>query len=282
MSKARPLQVCGTEGYLVAGHRLDEEQPQDEILIYSLVNRAKPQPPQLQKVIKVNKRPTVLLLSSDCMTLAVAHENANDGLQRASVTFIRNILSEDPDVDSVLLDDKEGWDDTYLLSRGLNMPATKKSLQYWDDHSNFAAELDFSDVRADYRPSLFLRPENIAWGNAEETELLVNMQINNGLLRIDANEVKVLDVAGYGLKDHAEVPLDINPQDKTCDLRTYDHVFSMRNPDGITTLRYNGKIYVFTGNEGDDFEYRGFEFLRETKDVFDVSCYWISCPGFEI
>ena len=80
------------------------------------------------------------------------------------------------------------------------------------------------------------------------------MQINNGMPRIDAINAKLLDVVGYGLKDHAAVPLDLNPQDKTCDVRTYDHVFSMRNPDAITTLRYNGRMDVLTGNEGDDFE----------------------------
>ena len=264
-------QICSKKGLLFIAHRNEDEEPYDEIIVYNLVKRDNPQPPSLQNSIKINKRPTVLLLSSDCNTLAVAHENADDGLLRASVSFIRNILSDKPTVSNVLLDDVEGWDDDYLLNRGLNMPVTKKALEYWDEHSHMAGDLDFQDVRADYRPSVFLRPENIAWGNVEETELLINMQINNGLLRIDATEAKILDAVGYGLKDHSQVPIDLNPDDNKCDLRTYDHVFSMRNPDGITTMRYNGRLYVLTGNEGDDFEYRGFEFISEAQDVFNVS-----------
>jgi len=258
---------------LFVASRLNNDSPEDEILIFDLVKRSSPQPPKLRKTVKVNKLPTVLLLTNDCNTLAIAHENVNDGLTRASVTFIRDILTNNPKVSSVLLDDKEGWDDNYLLNRGLNMPVTKRALEYWDDHSHVAADVDFSDVRADYSPSVFLRPENIAWGNAEQTELLINMQINNGLLRIDAVNGKVLDAVGYGLKDHSTIPVDLNPNDKTCDFQTYNQVFSMRNPDAITTLRYNGRIYVLTGNEGDDFEYRDLKFFSETQKLFDVSTF---------
>ena len=134
--------MCGKERTLFVASRL--EQP--------------------RKTIKVNKLPTAFLLTSICNTLAIAHENANDGLTLASVTFIRDILTNDPKVSSILLYDKEGWDDHYLLDRSLNMPVTKRALEYWDDYSHVAANVEFSDVRAEYSPSVFLRPEKIAFG----------------------------------------------------------------------------------------------------------------------
>ena len=151
------------------------------------------------------------------------------------------------------------------------MPITKNALEYWDDHSSVADQLDFADVRANYQPSIFLRPEALAWANKDETEIAVNMQINNGLIRINATDSSILDVAGYGLKDHSTVPLDLNPSDKKCNLRTYENLFSMRNPDGFVTFEYNNQVYVLTANEGDDFEYRGFEFFRSVDEIFQVS-----------
>ena len=97
------------------------------------------------------------------------------------------------------------------------------------------------------------------------------MPVTKMFWNIGTSTAKVLDVVGYGLKDHCQVPLDLNPSEQVRDLRTHDQVFSMRIPDGITTLRYNGFVYVLTGNEGDDFVYRGFEFISQTKDVFKVS-----------
>ena len=168
-------------------YRGDSEE-EDEVLVYSTVNRSNPQPPTLLKVIKVGDRPTLLLPSRDCSTLVVGHENGRRGTVRGSITFIRNITSTEPTLHNVLLDDKEGWDDEYLLNRGLNMPLTKNALEYWDDHSHLADELNFTEVREDYQPAIFLKPEMMAWGNPEETELLVNLQIVKRKFRLSNKE----------------------------------------------------------------------------------------------
>ena len=129
-------------------------------------------------------------------------------------------------------------------------------------------------VGLQYRPSIFLNPESMAWFSAEQ--LIVNMQPNNGMVRINVTSGEILDVAGYGLRNHAQIPVDINRHDKACDLQTYKHLFAMRQPDGISTLRYNDKIYIFSANEGTDFEYDEFIENRPAESIFQNTSFGLA------
>uniref|UniRef100_A0A6U2Y7X6 Alkaline phosphatase n=1 Tax=Entomoneis paludosa TaxID=265537 RepID=A0A6U2Y7X6_9STRA len=91
-------------------------------------------------------------------------------------------------------------------------------------------------------------------------------------MRINVTSGKPLSVASYGLKDHSRIPVDIL-EDGTCDLRTYDSLFAMRNPDTISTIRYNDKTYVVTSNEGDYKKYEGFSERYKAKDLFTGSSF---------
>jgi hypothetical protein len=48
------------------------------------------------------------------------------------------------------------------------MPLTKKTLEYWDDHSADADDHDFREIRQNYKPAIFLEPENLAWNGPSE------------------------------------------------------------------------------------------------------------------
>jgi hypothetical protein len=157
------------------------------------------------------------------------------------------------------MDDGGTWDDNYVLGKGLHMPLTRNALKYWDLYSNDAEEFNFTEVRKQYQSSIFIEGESLSWAGPNESELLVNLQVNNGVLRIDVAQNKALALAGYGLKDHSIVPIDLNSNDKQCNLQTYPNLFSLRNPDGVTTLRYGNKVYLLTANKGDHKEYGEWE-----------------------
>jgi len=220
--------------------------------------------------------PSQLLPNKNCTLLAVSNENA-ESIAYGTVTLVRDLdninRGETPTMTSIPMDNDVDtpWDDAYVLSKGLHMPLTKNALEYWDEYSPIAEEANFSHVRGDaYRASLFLEGEYLAWANPEETELLVNLQINNGLLRIDVRANKALALAGYGLKDHAEAPIDIDSSDKACVPKTYPNLFALRSPDSIRTIRYNGKLYVLTANEGDDKEFGPYADMQEAGTLFVV------------
>ena len=219
--------------------------------MYETVKRSNPGTPRLLKSFDVGDLPGFVLPNSKCDIIAVANANKGKGLASGGVTIIRNPQSDDAEVVHVLIGAENGWDDEYLLRKGINMPLSFGALEYWDLHSNMVDKLDFQEIRAKYNSAILLEPKFMAW-NPDETELLVNLQENNGLIRIDVATATPLSVASYGIKDHSKIPIDLL-EDGKCVLKTYESLFAMRNPDIISTIRYNGKTYVVTSNEGQYF-----------------------------
>ena len=213
--------------------------------------------------------PKSVLPNSDCTTVAIGNINDGEGLSQGGITVVRDFLSDDF-VNAIQIDlDFAQWTDEYLLRRGLNMPLTKNALEYWDLYSDDADDLDFTDVRESYRPATFLEPEFLAWSDPCESELLVNMQENNGLVRINMTDLRPVAVAGYGLLDHSVVPIDVNEDDEACNLRTYGSLFSMRNPDTIQGIRFsNGLHYVVTANEGGGKDYGDWSEDEKAHKIF--------------
>lgn len=211
--------------------------------------------------------PSIILPNAACTTVAIGRENNGKGTSQGGITLVRDFVSDNPSIREVSLG---AWDDEYFLRKGLHMPLTYNALHYWDELSPIAETINFTDIREDYKPGIFLYPKKLAWSGTDDNELLVNLQENNGLMRIDANSAVATAVASYGVKDHSVVPIDINPSDKTCNMRTYRHLFAMRNPDTIAALRYNDKQYVITANEGDSMKFRGFKDFQKAKELFTV------------
>lgn len=244
------------------------------IAVYETVKRASPQEPTLIRNIAAGLLPVNMLLNSDCTLLVVTNENIGEVIAEGAVSLIRtkDWRSDKPPTKATLSMDNNGeWDDKYVLGQGLHMPLTKNALEYWDTLSPLKDEVDFSQVRQAYKSSIFLEPENLAWSSPDETELLVNLQKNNGLIRVDVVNDKVTALAGYGLKDHGEVPVDINPNDKTCNLKLYPNLFALRAPDSIATFQYNGRKYVVTANEGSEKKYGAYQDKIDAKKLFSVS-----------
>lgn len=247
--------------------------------MYQTVQRDDPADPILLATIEVGKVPAQIIANTNCTLLAVSNEQKDEDLTHGTVTIVRDLdkaaaggLASTTFIPmDAQGEDGSGWDDDYTLRKGLHMPLTKSSLEYWDTVSPIAEEADFTEVREKYRSSFFVQGEALAWSGPNESELLVNLQVNNGMMRIDVARNQALALAGYGLKDHSVVPVDINPDDKKCDLRTYANLFSMRNPDTIATLRYNDKIYLLTANEGASKEYGAFEDEIKARELFLVS-----------
>jgi hypothetical protein len=90
-------------------------------------------------------------------------------------------------------------------------------------------------VKTTSRPFFWNRKTWPGTGPPNESALLVNLQENNGLLRINMTDLTADAVAGYGLTDHSVVPVDIN--DIECRLKRYPSLFVRRNPDTIQTFK---------------------------------------------
>ena len=259
-------QVCSETGRLLLNmkdlRRLD---------IYEAVQRGAARTPTLLRSVDVGGRPRTVLPNKACTAVAIANENSGKDTEQGSVTMVRGIDTDDPQTNVIPLDSNKGWDDNYFINKGLHMPLTRNALQYWDTKSHLAADENFTNVIQNYASPIFIEPKKMAWGGPDEDELLVNLQENNGLLRINVTENRVMAAASYGLKDHAVVPVDINSSDKQCVLQTYKDLFALRSPDGITTIKYNDIMYVVIANEGDFKAYgETFEDSFEAQTLFKV------------
>ena len=249
--------------------------------VFETVKRDDPTQPQLYRSFQLSKDklPSVMLPNKACNMIAIGSENPGKGsTNQGGITLIKNFdIDNEEQVVNLSLD---AWDDKYVLRKGLHMPLTKNALHYWNTLSPIANDVDFSNVIDKYRTGIFLHPKKMAWSGHNDEELLVNLQENNGLIRINVTTTTTsryvssstaqaqAAVVSYGVKDHSIVPIDLNKNDKDCNLKTYKHLFSMRNPDTIATLAYNDKHYVITANEGDVREFNEFEDKVKAKEIF--------------
>ena len=266
--------------------------------VYSTVERNNPEAPKLLRTIEVEKTPSQLLVNSVCTMLVVSNENRGGRLDEGGVTLVRDLDSEEPSLKFLSMTSEDEWDDKYVIDRGLHMALTKNSLSYWDGRPFRRNVLNFTLEIDNYKTAIFLEPESLAWGNPEEDELIVNLQKNNGMIRVDVVNDRVVNANGYGyvellpvfcnipfaksphhlfslisLKDHGEVKVDINREDKQCILKTYRNLFALRTPNYVTTLRYNGRRYIVTANEGGNKRYEGFRDELDAGKIFLVRAF---------
>ena len=102
-------------------------------------------------------------------------------------------------------------------------------------------------IQKDTRPSADFEPEYIAVSGGTA---YVALQ--------EANAIAVLDIAGktftgvypLGLQDYSVTKADLEKNNKIA-LKTYDNVYGIKMPDGISVAEIGGKTYLLTANEGD-------------------------------
>jgi hypothetical protein len=149
------------------------------------------------------------------------------------------------------------------------MPLTLNAMIYWDDNSDIATSIDWSSIRDNYNPSLFMQPEFIQFSPDSKT-LLVNLQGNSALARIDILTATLVAVDGYGLKSWTEGEgIDIVDDEGCAQSITHPLLYSLRSPDGIASVEIDGMLYVLTAEEGSDFEYGDFEEKTDAGDFFN-------------
>ncbi len=117
-------------------------------------------------------------------------------------------------------------------------------------------------------PSQDLEPEYIAL-NSTETKAYVVCQENNAMAIIDLVTNTLDTVVGLGFKNHsiAGNGIDASNQGNNINIRTYENLFGMYQPDAIAALDINGAEYIFSANEGDARDYAGYSEESRIRDL---------------
>jgi hypothetical protein len=94
----------------------------------------------------------------------------------------------------------------------------------------------------------------------------VTLQENNAIAELDIRSATVRIIYPLGFKSYAAAGnnVDVSDRDGRISFGTAN-VFGMFQPDAISSLRYEGKTYLFTANEGDSREYTGFTEMQRVS-----------------
>lgn len=282
--KLTDIEICASHGLIFVGAGAADTVSDGVVRVYTTVHRDMPnRRPGLLNEIKVGPLPDMVLPNSDCSVLAVGNEGEGTyGSELidppGSVHLIRDPASSTPEVVHVSFD--SFGTDADLLAKGVHLPLPKKALEYWDDHSDIAADVDFAKARASYKPANNLEPEYLGW-SGDGSKVFVNLQENSAIATISVPKgdwsqtpPSAMKIDALGLKDWSSSGgtqgIDV-VKDKACKMAFYTGFKTMRLPDSISVVNVDGTDYILAANEGDDKEYGKFEEKVKAKDFMDKS-----------
>jgi len=120
-----------------------------------------------------------------------------------------------------------------------------------------------------------LEPEYIAVA-ADGKSAFVTLQENNAIAILALPTGRIRKIVALGYKDHATSALDASDRDSgtgsngAIDIRTWQHVRGMYQPDQIAAFTAGGQTFLLTANEGDARDYDGFAEERRAAEVADT------------
>ncbi|MGN0073504.1 MAG: choice-of-anchor I family protein, partial [Coriobacteriales bacterium] len=102
-------------------------------------------------------------------------------------------------------------------------------------------------VQKNAQPSTDFEPEYIA---VSGNTAYVSLQEANAIAVLDIAKGEFTGVYPLGFQDFGTTKVDLQKNDKA-ELGTYDNVYGIKMPDGISVATIGGKTYLLTANEGD-------------------------------
>jgi len=245
----------------------------DKVLMYSTVQRNDPKVPKLLKEIEAGNAPDNLRPSNGCTVLAVANENDGESFAEGALHLVSDFRRNGgPVVKKV---DLGVFTDDLLLSRGVHMPLSLNAMEYWDDYSDIKDDLNLGAMRENYKPSYFFMPEYMRF-SADNSKLFINLQDNSALIQINVDDASVKRIDGYGLKSWEKKGIDLVKDNGCSNYVSSPDLYSMIMPDAIDILEMDGKTYVFTADEGTDFDFDEYEEKFDAGDIFDGTSLTLS------
>jgi hypothetical protein len=249
------ISVCADRGLLFVVTKDDPNL--GHVVVYKAASRSEDgsvTPPELLAKVDVGYGPDMSRPNSDCTMLAVANEGegvVDDTLGLVNPPGSVSLINLE-DLDNISSTDVPFlWSDEELMAKDIHLPLSLNALEYWDEHSAIADDVNFTLARATYTTASVLEPEWLEW-TADDKYVLVNLQENAALVKINVETATAEDIYGYGLKSWEETPIDIIEDDGCATMPTVPGLFSVRTPDSIAVINIDGDTYVATANEGDD------------------------------
>lgn len=190
------------------------------------------------------------------------------------VTFTPNgtwvLVANEGEPSDDYLNDPIGSVSILNISNGVpNTPAS--SVQFVDfqklDTTAYDSLIHIYGNNGQQLPSQDLEPEYIAV-NPSSTKAYVTLQENNAVAVIDIPSATLDTVFALGYKDFSATGLDASDTKTAIDIKTYNRLFGMYQPDGIASYSVGGNTYFATANEGDARDYSAYSEIAKVTDFF--------------
>ena len=113
-----------------------------------------------------------------------------------------------------------------------------------------------------------IEPEYITVSDDSKTAW-VSLQENNAIAKINLETKSITTILPLGFKDYNTDAngVDVSDRDNTMTLGKWNNVRGMYQPDAIAVLESGGIPYLFTANEGDAREYKGFAEIKRVSTL---------------
>ncbi|ACA86241.1 alkaline phosphatase [Shewanella woodyi ATCC 51908] len=118
-----------------------------------------------------------------------------------------------------------------------------------------------------------LEPEYISI-STDNNSAFVSLQENNAIAVVDLTALTIRDILPLGLKDFglARNGIDASDKDDLINIRAYEGVYGLYQPDTIASFSWKGGNFIVSANEGDARDYAGFsEELRAQDLLLDAN-----------
>eukprot|EP00210_Caulerpa_lentillifera_P002318 g2224.t1 len=206
---------------------------------------------QLMHTVKVGALPDSIAFTPDCGKLVVANEG-EAGIGRkghfrnpeGSVTIINTTA-----LHQVRKPRTENFDFTYLNDDP--SAATEAGVRWiWRGQGLGPRRRNKQSLSKD------LEPEQVVISN-DGKRAYINLQENNALAILDLETKQFISLTGYGEKDLSleQNALDTSRTDGVGNLRSWEDVYALYQPDVISIFSHEGEDFIITANEGDTKEY---------------------------
>ncbi|OEF27592.1 choice-of-anchor I family protein [Vibrio rumoiensis] len=202
----------------------------DGVVLFYKIEKDKP---ELFKAVQVGALPDMVTFTPDGQKVLVA----NEGEPTADYQF-------DP-VGSIGVINMEN-----------SMPANTAVLMMFDKFESQKAELQAKGFKfaspKGHSLAQDIEPEYITVSDDSKTAW-VSLQENNALAKIDLVNNDIVAIHPLGLKDFGDKNngIDASDKDKEINIRSWEGVYGLYQPDTIYGYSVNGQHFTVTANEGD-------------------------------
>ncbi len=225
--------------------------------------------------------------------VVVFFDNHGSFINQVTVGSLPDMLTFTPNGKAVVVANEGEPNDDYTID-----PEGSISIIDLTGGAAYLSQADVHNVRfnglddADLSPSVRifgpgasiaqdLEPEYVAIDKRSQYAY-VTLQENNALAVVDIRNAELVEVRGFGFKDHSleENAFDASNEDGGINIQPHP-THGMFQPDAIGWYRVHGKEFLVTANEGDSREYEGTPgFVGETR-VKDIALDPLAFPDAE-